>query len=364
MAVNRPLRKTMDPDISAGFADANVLIVGGAGFVGSNLAHRLVATQAADITIVDNLLSADVRNVPDDSRIKLIEASIADDAVLADLDETLTHVFHLATFHGNQNSIADPLADHQNNTLTTLKLFERLSGFEMLDSVVYASAGCTVAEKTYDEAAATAEDAPVSLWHDSPYQISKLIGEFYANYYFSRNQLPVVKARFQNVYGPREILGAGEWRGTVSTVWRNVAPVFIYRALKGLPLVVDNAGQATRDFIFVDDIVEGLVCCAAHGEAGEVYNLASGHETSIKDLAEAINRKTGNAAGIDLGPPRDWDRSGRRYGDPAKAEQKLGFSCAVNLDEGLDRTIAWTEANLETIESCIERHRDRLDQVA
>ncbi len=351
-------------DTLTAFAKTNILVVGGAGFVGSNLVHRLTTTDAARLTIVDNLLSAERGNVPNDARVELIASSITDDDVLASLDDRFDYVFHLATFHGNQNSIADPLADHQNNTLTTLKLFERMCRFKRLKSVVYASAGCTVAEKTFGEAEATSEDAPVSLWHDSPYQISKLIGEFYANYYHARHGLPVAKARFQNVYGPREILGAGAWRGTSATVWRNVTPVFVYRALKGLPLVVDNGGQATRDFIYVDDIVEGLMRCATSGSAGEVYNLASGVETSILELAEAINRKTGNLAGVDLGPPRDWDRSGRRYGDPGKANRVLGFSCAIDLDAGLDRTIAWTRDNLALIDSCVERHRDQLTDAA
>ena len=81
--------------------------------------------------------------------------------------------------------MADPLADHENNTLTTLKLFEAIKDFERIRRVVYASAGCTVAEKTFEGAEATQEDAPVSLWLDSPYQISKIVGELYANYYFS-----------------------------------------------------------------------------------------------------------------------------------------------------------------------------------
>jgi len=345
-----------------GLAGAEVLVVGGAGFVGSNLVHRLVAEEAGRVVIIDNLLSAERSNIPRDPRVELIEASIAEDQTLSGLDDCFDHVFHLATFHGNQNSIADPLADHANNTLTTLKLFERLSSFQRLRSVVYASAGCTVAEKTFEEAAATAEDAPVSLWHDSPYQISKLIGEFYANYYFGRHDLPVVKARFQNVYGPREILGAGEWRGTAATIWRNVTPVFIYRALKGWPLVVDNGGQATRDFIHVDDIVEGLLRCAVSGTAGEVYNLASGVETPILELAETINRMACNAGGIDLGPPRGWDRSGRRYGDPHKAEANLGFRCTIDLDHGLERTISWTRGNMAVIDACVDRHRGKLER--
>ena len=190
----------------------------------------------------------------------------------------------------------DPLADHENNTLTTLKLYERIKNFSNLKRVVYSSAGCTVAEKTYDKAEATQEDAPVSLYLDSPYQISKIIGELYSNYYFQQHQLPVVKARFQNVYGPGEILGAGRWRGTPATVWRNVTPTFVYRGLKGMPLTVENEGIATRDFIFVDDIVRGLMLCATKGTAGEVYNLANGVETSILELATTVNELTGNPA--------------------------------------------------------------------
>src|SRR5207248_10464216 len=122
---------------------------------------------------------------------------------------------------------------------------ERLRSIKSLRRVVYSSAGCTVAEKTFDKANATTEESPVSLWLDSPYQISKIIGEFYSNYYFKQCGLPVVKARFQNVYGPREILGAGQWRGTSATVWRNVIPSFVYRAIKQMPLRVDNGGVAS-----------------------------------------------------------------------------------------------------------------------
>ena len=245
--------------------------------------------------------------------------------MLAGLPEDLDYVFHLATYHGNQSSMADPLADHENNTLTTLKLYERIKDFEGLRKVVYASAGCTVAEKTFDHADATSEDAPVSLYLDSPYQISKIIGEYYSNYYLARHGLPAVKARFQNVYGPGEVLGAGRWRGTANTVWRNVTPTFIYKAIKGEALPVENGGIATRDLIYVDDIVAGLIACAERGEAGGVYNLASGAETSILELAELINELTGNETEIALTPARDWDNSGKRYGDPAKARGRAGL---------------------------------------
>jgi UDP-glucose 4-epimerase len=344
-------------------ADSRILVVGGAGFVGSNLTRALLDHDPGSVLVVDNLLSAERENVPDDPRVSFTEGSITDDAILESLPEDLDHVFHLSTYHGNQSSMADPLADHEHNTLTTLKLYERIKDFTGIQKVVYASAGCTVAEKTFDQAEATSEDAPVSLYLDSPYQISKIIGEYYSNYYLGRHGLPVVKARFQNVYGPGEVLGAGQWRGTVNTVWRNVTPTFIYKALKGEALPVENGGIASRDLIYVDDIVRGLIACAEHGDAGGVFNLASGQETTILELAELINELTSNKTEIALTPARDWDHSGKRYGDPAKAREQLGFSAEMPLREGLERTVAWTRENLDWIERCIERHRAQMAEL-
>jgi nucleoside-diphosphate-sugar epimerase len=352
------------------FKDQKILVVGGAGFVGSNLVRMLLSTENGsgpilprEIVIVDNLLSAERVNIPDCPEITFIEGSITDDEILAGLQDDITYVFHLATYHGNQSSIHDPLADHQHNTLTTLKLYERLKDFRQLKKVVYASAGCTVAEKTFDEAQATLEDAPVSLYLDSPYQISKIIGELYSNYYFQRYQLPVVKARFQNVYGPGEILGAGQWRGTPATVWRNVTPTFVYRGLKQMALIVENGGVATRDFIYVNDIVRGLILCATTGGPGEVYNLASGSETSILELAELINQLTDNPTPIQLGPKRDWDHSGKRFGSTEKARSELGFRRQTTLSEGLAKTIEWSRQNLSLIDTCIRKHQDYMTMV-
>jgi nucleoside-diphosphate-sugar epimerase len=338
------------------FAGTSALVVGGAGFVGSNLCRLLLEKGVRRLVIVDNLLSADVSNVPERPEVDFRLGSIADDKVLAALPTDLDYVFHLACYHGNQSSIHDPLADHDNNTLTTLKLFDRLKSFPALKKVVYAAAGCAVAEKTFGEASATAEDAPVSLFHDSPYSISKLIGEMYGNFYFMRYGLPFVKARFQNVYGPGEILGAGRWRGTPHTVWRNVTPTFIWKALNREALPVENGGVASRDFIFVEDMARGLIACAVKGEPGEVYNLASGVETSILDLAQMINELTGNSTLIALAPARDWDRSGRRFGATAKARERLGFVADTKLRQGLEKTIAWTRANRDLIAGCMRQH--------
>ena len=335
----------------------SILVVGGAGFVGSNLSHMLLEHEPHSLTIVDNLLSADISNVPRRPNVRFLFGSITDDRILEALPRDLNLVFHLACFHGNQSSIADPIADHDNNTLTSLKLFDRLANFDKLDKVVYSAAGCAVAEKTFDEAQATSEDAPVSLFHDSPYSISKLIGELYGNYYFLRYDLPFVTARFQNVYGPREILGAGRWRGTPHTVWRNVTPTFIWHALRHHALPVENGGIATRDFIDVEDLARGLIACALKGVPGQAYNLASGVETSILELATLINELTGNPTPVDLKPARDWDRSGKRFGDPTKSRTELGFEATTALQDGVARTIAWTRENASVVERCINQHR-------
>jgi nucleoside-diphosphate-sugar epimerase len=319
--------------------------------------------QPQRLIIVDNLLSADISNVPEHPAVDFVFASITADNVLAALPLDLDFVFHLAGYHGNQSSIHDPLADHQNSALTTLKLFDCLKRFGALKKVVYAAAGCAVAKKTFDKAGATVEDAPVSLFHDSPYSISKLVGEMYGNYYFMRHGLPFVTARFQNVYGPGEILGAGQWRGTPHTVWRNVTPTFIWKSLRREALPVENDGVATRDFIFVEDIVDGLLACALHGRAGEAYNIASGVETSILDLARLINQLAGNPTPVALAPAREWDRSGKRFGAPEKARRELGFAAATPLREGLRRTIEWTRGNRDTICRCMLQHARFLPEV-
>ncbi|MGC9324080.1 MAG: NAD-dependent epimerase/dehydratase family protein [Desulfomonilia bacterium] len=346
----------------SGLTGARILVVGGAGFVGSNLVHMLLEQAPTQIIIVDNLLSSERFAIPQSQRVSFIEGSITDDEVLTGIRDNIDFVFHLATYHGNQSSICDPLADHENNTLTTLKLMNHLKDFTSIRKLVYSSAGCSVAEKTFGQARATTEDDPISLVQDSPYSISKIIGEFYSVYFHLQHDLPTVRARFQNVYGPGEYLGAGRWRGTSATVWRNVTPTFIFKALSQEPLPVENRGAGSRDFIFVEDVCRGLMACAEKGKPGEVYNIASGKETTILELAELINSLTGNTSGIVSLPGRPWDHSGRRYGSTQKASRELDFQVLVNLKEGIDRTISWTRANLLTIKGCMEKHRTHMKE--
>ena len=338
-----------------------LLVVGGAGFVGSNLVRRALASGCSSVAVVDNLLSAERANVPDDARVRFIEGSIADDGVLAQIHDDHDYIFHLATFHGNQNSIADPLADHANNLLPTLRLYEHIKNFRRLEKVVYAASGCTLAPHTFEQADPVVEEGHVPFDLDSPYQISKVVGEFYSVYYCRSSRLPTVRARFQNVYGPWEVLGAGAWRGTAATVWRNVVPTFVYRSLKHLPLQVEGGGRASRDFIHVDDIVQGLLLCAAEGRPADVYNLATGVDTTILELATLINHLAGNPSQADYVGTRGWDRSGRRLGSVDKAKRALGFEASIGLKDGLADTMDWTRRHLSLIDACLKQHAAQME---
>ena len=126
------------------------------------------------------------------------------------------------------------------------------------------------------------------------------------------------------------------------TVWRNVTPTFVWKALHGEALPVENGGVASRDFIYVEDIARGLTACALKGKPGEAYNIGSGVEITIRDLAERINVATGNSTPIALAPARDWDRSGQRFAATEKARETIGFVAQIGArggypaDRGMD----------------------------
>ena len=185
--------------------NAKILIVGGAGFVGSNLVFKLLNYKIKNIYIIDNLLSADLSNIPKDKRVIIFKGSVTNQNILKRIPNDINFIWHLACYHGNQASIINPLKDHENNLFTTLRLYDYIKKFKNLVKVVYSSAGCSFAEKTYDQPIATDEKYYSSLYQDSPYSISKLAGDIYSLYYHRSHNLPVVIARFQNVYGEREI---------------------------------------------------------------------------------------------------------------------------------------------------------------
>ena len=169
-----------------------------------------------------------------------------------------------------------------------------------------------------------------------------MLGELYCNFFHHHYGLKVIKPRFFNSYGPGEVPGQ----------YRNVIPNFIYWAMKGLPLPITGTGEETRDFTYVSDIVDGLLRAGAFESAvGQEFNLASGVETRIIDLAHMINEATGNTAGIRFAERRKWDTKSRLLASVDKARELIGYEPSTPFKMGLDNTIRWFRGYWDQIEA-------------
>ena len=315
-----------------------VLVTGGAGAIGSNLT-RALAGVAERVIVLDNLVSSERWNVPSLPNVLFVEGDILDEVkVKRCFFEKPSVIFHLAAFFANQNSVDHPENDLMVNGMGTLKLME-YSVLQGVDRFVYASSGCSI----YGHAAPLPlKEEFMSMHLTTPYQITKMLGELYATFFWHHYNLPVVKARFFNSYGPGEVPGQ----------YRNVIPNFIYWAMKGLPLPITGTGEETRDFTYVGDINDGLLRSGVIEAAiGEEFNLASGRETAIRDLAAMINEAVGNKAGIKFAATRKWDTKKRLRASVDKAGQLIGYNPDTQFEEGLQETIRWFHDNWDRIEA-------------
>lgn len=336
------------------------VVIGGAGFVGSWVVDEILKEIGTRVTIIDNLISSERVNISSDPRVKFIEGSAAELSALQRITSPVDYVYQLACFHGNQSSITRPLDDLENGLKTTLVTLEWVKNEHPNARVIYSGAGCAVAEKTWGEPIPVEEVDTISLKHDSPYSISKITGEMYCLYYAQQQGLDVVRVRFQNVYGPREILGAGKWRGNINTIWRNVVPTFIFKALNDIEIEIFGGQNAARDFIYAGDVAEGVVLAMKNGESGKVYNLATGTETFIQELANIIVNESNSKSKITISGKRDWDSSGRRLGSVVYSANEIGFESKIKLIDGLRQTIDWTISNMNLIENNISKFSNRI----
>jgi len=325
-------------DVLSYYSSKRILITGGAGCIGSNLIKALLKTKPERIVVIDNLSASYEWNVPKDSEVLFIRGSVLDEEKTKRAFSFKPHyVFHLAAHFANQNSVDHPETDLRVNALGTLKILEyaNLVGVERF---VFASSGCSVYG---NKAPLPLREDFVSLHLDTPYQINKLVGELYCNYFHNYYKLPIAIARYFNVYGPGEIPGR----------YRNVIPNFIWWAFHKKPLPITGSGEETRDFTFVKDIVEGTLRMGVVKEAvGEAINLASGIETKIIDLASMINELMGNDNGVRFVGRRSWDKIVRRRASIEKARKILGYKPKIKIKEGIKKTVDWFLQNRDKIE--------------
>ena len=319
------------------FSGTKVLVTGGAGAIGSMLTRKLAELDAS-VVILDDLSSASRWNIPDHPNVTFVQGSVLDEQALKRVFfQGPRLVYHLAALFANQNSLDHPDSDLLTNGQGTLKVlqYSRLTGVER---VVYASSGCSV----YGKSPLPLREDFLSMDLDTPYQITKMVGELYCNFFLNHYGLPTVRTRFFNSFGPGEIPGR----------YRNVIPNFTYWALRRQPLPITGTGEETRDWTYVGDIVDGLLRSGVVPEAvGEAVNLAGGKETRVIDVASWINELTENDSGVVFTERRKWDTKSRSLASIEKAKKVLGYEPSTDFQHGLKNTVRWFQDNWASIEA-------------
>ena len=307
-----------------------ILITGGAGFIGSNLVKALCEKNT--VYVVDDLsegFKENLRSLP----VAFFKKDIRDQEFMRKLFSMhkFNYVFHLAASFANQKSVDDPVLDLDVNGTATLKLLQLAKEFGT-KKLVYSSSPCIYG------AVDGAMDEGLKPKPETPYAITKLLGEQYAKFFADFHGLDAVSVRYFNVYGPNEYPGP----------YRNVIPKFFALATQKKPLVIMGSGEETRDFTFVEDAVEATILVAKKGKAGEAYNIGSSAETKIIDLANEINKIAGNEGNLQNGERRAWDHISRRLADNSKIKA-LGWTPKTKIEAGLKKTFEWFKQNVNGV---------------
>ena len=306
---------------------SKILVTGGAGFIGSNLAAKLIK-DGHQVIIIDDLSSGYKEFICQDAIF--IEGSIVDDEVLSKgFEHNPDYVIHLAALFANQNSVEHPEKDLSVNGLGTIKILE-WSNKTGVKKVLYTSSSCVYGNRE------VMNESDESFYPDTPYAITKLLGERYAKFWVTQHGMDIVSVRLFNVYGPGDFPG----------VYRSVIPNFIKLAIQNKPLVITGTGDETRDFCYIDDTVNGI-CTVLFNKTvpGDVFNIASGQRTPILKVANSINSYCNSTAKIVFQERRDWDCVIHRQAEIDKISSQFGFSAATKLDEGIKNTCEWIVKN-------------------
>jgi UDP-glucose 4-epimerase len=296
------------------------VITGGAGFIGSALVRALVE-RGYDIRVVDDLSAGTEGNLAG-TGAELVRADVRDLAAVTAAARGCDAMFHLAAGAGVVESITDPLANFDVNARGTLVALvaARDAG---VGRFVFSSSNAPLGAGAYP----ASEEKPVAPL--SPYGAGKAAGEAYCSAFHGAYGMDAVAVRFSNAFGPR------------SAHKGNVIPLFIRRLRAGEELVVYGDGTQTRDFVYCEDLARGLVLAAeADGAGGEIFQLASGVETSLARLIELLGAVSGIEPRLRHEPPRAGEIQ-RNYSLIDKARDRLGYAPEVDLEEGLRRTWEW-----------------------
>jgi UDP-glucose 4-epimerase len=304
-----------------------VLVTGGAGFIGSHLVDRLVL-EGHEAIVVDNLATGKRRNINRAARFyKMDIQSWRLERVFR--NERPNVVLHLAAQMDVRKSVEDPMFDAQVNVLGTLNVLQHAVKHGVRKVVFSSSGGAIYGEQETYPAPETHVTRPLS-----PYGLSKLCGEQYLSYFQRVSGLQAVSLRYANVYGPRQD-PEGE---------AGVVAIFIQKMLNNEQAVINGNGRQTRDFVFVDDVVEANLAMMGQETQG-TYNVGTGVETSINDLFRILVQHTGSNCKEVHGPSKKGEQA-RSVIDNTKLRHEVSWEPKADLSEGLKKTVDYFRERL------------------
>ncbi|MCX8072612.1 MAG: SDR family oxidoreductase [Candidatus Binatia bacterium] len=308
------------------------LVTGGAGFIGSNLVHALVA-RGEKVRVLDNFSTGSRENLASVAdRIEVIEGDLRDPDTVRAAVRGVQYVSHQAALRSVPRSVDDPLSTDAVNTHGTLLLLvaARDAGVKR---VVYASSSSVYGDSPVLPKEENQAPAPIS-----PYAVSKLAGEYYCRTFTRLYGLETVSLRYFNVFGPRQ---------SPESKYAAVVPLFIRAALRGEALIIHGDGEQSRDFTYIDNVVEAnLLACTQPNIAGEVFNVACNERHSVLEIARLVGELVGRTVKIEHTAPRAGDVR-HTQASIEKAARLLHYRPKVGFEEGMRRTVDWLRQQLE-----------------
>lgn len=307
---------------------ARYLVTGGAGFIGSNLVHALLARGHA-VRVLDDLSTGRRENLSGVmASIEFVEGSICDESVVRDAMEGVDYCLHEAAIPSVPRSVEDPLTSNRANVDGTLNVFLAARDAKVR-RVVFASSSSVYGNT---EVSPAHEDLPVLPI--SPYGVSKAACEHYARVFSALYGIDIVALRYFNVFGPRQDPGSQ---------YAAVIPIFITHMLRGKRPPVHGDGRQSRDFSYIDNVIHAnLLACEAEGSIAGVYNAACGTETTLLGLVALLNQAMGKKLEPVFSPMRAGDIR-RSCADISRSAKAFGYKPMVSVGEGLRRTLEWCQ---------------------
>ena len=310
-----------------------IVVTGGAGFIGSALARALVA-RGDDVWVLDNFSTGKRENLREvASQLTVLEGDILDAALLDRVFAGADVVFHEAAIPSVPRSLAAPLPSHNANATGTLNVLEAARRCQVR-RVVYAGSSSAYGEPPSLPVVETMAPAPLS-----PYAVSKLAGEHYLRVYARVFGVQTVTLRYFNVFGPRQ---------DPNSQYAAVIPRFITAALDGGSPTVYGDGEQSRDFCFIDNVVEANLRAAdAEGASGKVFNIACGTGTSLNRVLTLLGESLGRPVAANYEPGRAGDVR-HSLADISQAKTVLGYTASIDFVAGLAKTLAWFQQQRST----------------